>query len=148
MHWSDRADDEEEVPTFRRERASRRRFDNEAFDDPRDDREFHPLPHSRFGVASFVLAVVTGILLFVLCAIAGIMETTAPGGIDENSPVMIVLGLLLIGGLFVELLAVALGVAGLFERRRMKVFAVLGAALGAIALLGGVFLVILGLVAG
>src|SRR3546814_19935109 len=51
---------------------------------------------SVFGIASFVIAVVGGLALFVLFAIAGYLEVTTPGGVDEKSAVAIFLGLGLI----------------------------------------------------
>ena len=76
----------------------------------------HPVTrYSGFGIASFVIAIVAGLLEFVLVAAAGVLEATTPGGIDENSPVAVLLGLALIRGLLVDILGIGLGIASLCQ---------------------------------
>jgi len=103
------------------------------------------MKHSGLGIASFIMALGMGVLEFVLFIAAGIMETRTPGGIDENSPAAIVLGLALIGGLLLDMLAVGLGIAGLLQPRRKKVFAILGVIIGTMILLGVIGLIGLGM---
>jgi hypothetical protein len=101
--------------------------------------------HSRFGIASFCLALVGGTMGSVMVVIAGILETSTPGILDEEGPeVMMVGGGFILGGL-VLLLGLGLGIAGLCESRRKKVFAVLGLALNILALLGIGVLVVIGM---
>lgn len=112
-------------------------------------REAQPLPaefkHSGLGIASFMIAIGMGLLEFVLFAAAGVLETTTPGGIDENSDVAIILGLALIGGILADMMGIGLGIAGLFQPRRKKIFAVLGIIIGALVLFGVVSLIALGM---
>jgi hypothetical protein len=105
-----------------------------------------PAPaHSGLGIASFVIAMGTGLLEFVLVIIAGILESTTPGGIDENSPPGILLGLGLIGGLMLDLLGIGIGIGGLCDRKRNRLFAALGVAIGSVVLFGVLFLAAIGL---
>src|SRR5262249_14243521 len=107
--------------------------------------EFPEMKHSGLGIASFVIAVTVGLLEFVLLAIAGVLEVTTPGGIDENSPVAVVLGLTLLAGLLVNILGIGLGIAGLCESYRKKLFAVLGVVIGAVVLFGVLLVMAIGL---
>lgn len=78
------------------------------------------------GIASFVLSIVMGVVLFLLVVVLGILEMSTPGGIDEESATSIILSLLVIASLFAELVALGLGVAGILQRRRKRIFAILG----------------------
>ncbi len=103
-----------------------------------------PQKHSGLGIASFILAMVVGIGMFILIVIAGVMESRTPGGIDENAPEAVVLGLLLIGGMLLALVGGVLGLVGLFVGDNKRVFAALGLAFNVLILLGVVGLMILG----
>jgi mannose/fructose/N-acetylgalactosamine-specific phosphotransferase system component IIC len=104
--------------------------------------------HSGFGIASFVIACLAGMFELAVIVYAGLLQTTTPGGMDENSPQVIVIGLAAIGGMALDLLAIGLGVAGLFQRGRSKTFAVLGVVLGTVILLGMIGLIVLGIAMG
>ena len=125
MHWSDRDFEEEELPRFRME--------------PK---------HSGFGIASLALSLVLGLLLFLLVVVAVVLEETTPGGIDEKSPVVILLGLAMFASGFFDLVALVLGVVGLFQQHRKKVFAILGVIFSAGVLLVFFLLMVIGLLAG
>ncbi len=109
--------------------------------------ETKEMKHSRLGITSFVISLVIGIVMGILIIIAGIMEATLPGGIDENSVGAIVLGLFLLGGLFVDLVALGLGIAGLFQKERKKIFAILGIIFSGITVSGTLLLMVIGTVA-
>ncbi|WP_028453247.1 hypothetical protein [Chitinilyticum aquatile] len=100
--------------------------------------------HSGLGIASFVTSVVTAGLIFLMFIIAGVMESTTPGGIDENSPAAIIVGLCILGLLALDLLAVGLGIGGLVQSEHKKLFAALGTAFAGITLLGTILLIIIG----
>ena len=104
------------------------------------DREPGSLKHSGLGVASLVLGLAVGLLEFICIVIAGVLQASTPGGVDENSPVAIATGLVIIGGMFLGLCGIGLGVAGLFQQRK-KLFAVLGVVVGSLVMLcmGGLF---------
>ena len=75
--------------------------------------------------------------------IAGLMASR-PGGVNEESPEAIGFGLAVIAALLAELLAIGFGIAGLCQRNRKKVFAVMGVCIGAVTLLGVIGLFIIG----
>jgi hypothetical protein len=108
-------------------------------------RDYSVRTHSGLGIVSFVIAIAVGLFEFILVAIAGVLEVTTPGGIDENSPAAILLGLALVGGLLVNVLGIGLGIGGLCQRYRSKLFAVLGVVIGSVVLLGVLLLMIIGL---
>ncbi|MEJ2497014.1 MAG: hypothetical protein P8Y43_05990 [Sulfurovaceae bacterium] len=80
--------------------------------------------HSGIGIASFVISIVAGILIFIVLAIAGSIEASTPGGIDENSTEAVMIGLAIIGLLFLNVLSVGLGIGVLLQKERKKIFAI------------------------
>jgi len=102
------------------------------------------LKHSGLGIASFAIAIFAGFLVFVLVAIAVVIAVMAQGELDENTPEAILVGLGIIGALLIDLLAVVLGIAGLFQAERKKLFAVLGIIIGSLVFLGVALLIVLG----
>ena len=104
--------------------------------------------HSRLGIASFITSIVSGVLMFLLLVIAGVMETSTPGGMDENSAGAMMVGLFLFAFLGAALVALGLGIGGLIEKDRKKIFAILGTVFAAITVVGTIFILMLGLAAG
>lgn len=106
-----------------------------------------PLPslkHSGLGLASFVLSVVTAGAMFVVFLIAGVVAVSQPGGLDEKSPVAVIIGLFLVGLIVMELIALGLGISGFLQRQRKVVFAVLGTVISAITIFGTIALIVIG----
>ena len=114
----------------------------DADDDDDDDEEPE---HSGFGIASFVITCLAGLLEFAVLAYAGLLETATPEGIDEDSIQAMAIGLIMFGGLAVDLLGIGLGIAGLFQSYHRKTFAVLGVVIGGVVLIGVVGLIAVGL---
>jgi hypothetical protein len=110
------------------------------------EREEMQQKHSGLGIVSFISSLISGALLFVIIAIAGVMEVSNPDGVDEESPVVIFLGLCMFAFLFAALVAMVLGIGALFQRDRNKIFAVLGAVFSACAFFGTLLLILIGLV--
>lgn len=113
-----------------------------------DEYDFsRPLPHSGLGIASFLVGV--GALFFgiLLVVVAGIMEAARPGGIDENSPEAMVVGLLLLADVVGALVGLVLGIIGAVTAHRNKLFAGLGIGINALVLLGLIAVLIVGLLA-
>lgn len=100
--------------------------------------------HSGLGIASFIISLVAGLAILIAIVIAGIMEANTPGGIDENSPEAILLGLVLIGMMFLDLVALGLGIGALFQRDCKKIFAILGTIFSGVVVLGTAFLMVIG----
>ena len=81
---------------------------------------------SKLGIASLLISIFTAIGLFIVFLIAGVMESNTYGGIDEESAGAIILGLFLFGFGFLDLLAIGLGIAGIFQKTRERITAIIG----------------------
>lgn len=104
-----------------------------------------PRKHSGLGIASFVLALALALIMFGLFVVAGVMEASTPGGLDEESPQAVAVGLGIIGTGFGNLVGLILGIAGLCQSGRMKVFAAIGVLLNGFILAGTAATIALGL---
>ena len=104
------------------------------------------LKHSGVGIASFALSMLSGVSLFVLFGVAGYMESQSPGGMSEDDPSTMLLGVALIGAGMAQILAFVLGVVGLFQANRKKIFAILGTIFSLLAILTFGGLMVLGIV--
>ena len=103
--------------------------------------------HSGLGIASFVISIIAGLIMFALVVMAGIMTVKAGGQLDEQSPEAVVLGCSILAGSFLYLVGIGLAIGGLCQRNRHKVFPVLGLVLNIVFLLGIAVLMVIGLVA-
>jgi hypothetical protein len=106
-----------------------------------------PEKHSGPGIASFIISLVASMAMFVLIGIAGVLEVSTPGGMDEDSPAAVLIGLCMFLLLGLELLAAGLGVAGVLQQARRRVFAVLGLVISTGTMLFTLFLMMVGLMA-
>ena len=119
--------------------------------------------HSRMGIASFVISilVVVAILALVVGAPLVLSSTDAldaqsfdpadPQSIDLSNPAIIalqVIGLGFILGVLLSFVGFGLGVAGLIQRRRKRLFAIVGAVLNGLVILGVVVLILLAVAVG
>jgi hypothetical protein len=107
--------------------------------------DYQPMKHSGLGVASFIMAMVLGVLDFAIFVYAGLVEAGTPGGMDEESVVAILLGLFIIGSVFANVAGIALGIAGAIQRDRQKVFSILGVIFNSAIIFGMIGLIIIGL---
>jgi hypothetical protein len=113
------------------------------------DPQYLPEPkHSGFGIASFLITLAAGLLEFVFLACVGVLAVNNPAGLDENSPEVIFLGLGLLGGFFLSILGLVLGIVGLAQKNRKKAFAAIGVVFGSLILLGVGALFLLGIAMG
>ncbi len=121
--------------------------------------------HSRMGIASLVIAVLTTVLLVLLLVVISNAAGQLLGNADpqnvtpqdlqrslEENPgstgVLGVAGFGLVLTPFLYLLGIALGIAGLVQKRRGRLFAVLGTVFNALILLGLLILILFGAVVG
>ena len=104
--------------------------------------------HSGMGIASLVLAILVGILAVSIIAVAGVLEATTPGGLDEDAPLTALIGLAILGCPLANLFGLGLGIAGLAQRGRKKVTAILGAIGNGVVFSGVLGIIVLGLLAG
>lgn len=93
--------------------------------------------HSGFGIASFSIAGIALIMLILLFSISVYLNIINPDGLDEESPEALLLGLIMILDLFMVLIGTGLGIAGVVENGKKKVFSLLG------LIFNGVFLILL-----
>ena len=105
---------------------------------------FTRLPHSGLGISAFVISLLAGSLMVIAFVMAAALDAQT-GGLDEDSPGAIVLGLFLVLSGLGQMLALGLGIAGMLQAHRNKLFGVLGTVCAATALLGGGLLMLLGL---
>ena len=101
--------------------------------------------HSGFGIASFVASIVSGVGLFLIIVIAGVMEMSTSGGMDEESPAMVMVGLGVLAFLFIALVAFGLGIGGTIQKDRKRILAILGTVFSALSVLGTLSLILIGL---
>lgn len=102
------------------------------------------MKHSGLGIASLAISILAGLAMFVLLAIAGVMETSTPGGIVEESAAAVVIGLFFFALIFAQVIAAALGIAGLMQKQRQKVMAILGLVFATLAIIFSVAILLLG----
>lgn len=104
--------------------------------------------HSGFGITSFAMALTFAIGLLALVVVAGVIETNTPGGMDEESSTAVIIGLLLFAGVFAEILALILGIVGVAQASRKKVFGILGICVSMLTMFCIAALMFIGLAAG
>jgi hypothetical protein len=102
------------------------------------------LKHSGLGIASLITSIVAAMLVFLVLLVAGVLEASSEGGIDEESPLAVAIGLSLLAFLGVALAALGMGIGGLLQKNRKKVCAVLGTVFSALTLVGTLSLMVLG----
>ena len=100
--------------------------------------------HSKLAVASFVTAIVGGLLFLTLGVSIGYMELNTPGGIDETSKAVILMGFGIILALFVLLISLGLGISGLIQKERKRVFSILGVIFSSVVIFILLIAIILG----
>ena len=100
---------------------------------------------SRLGVASLILSVCSIVFIIILFIVAGVWEASAPGGVDENSPAAVILGLFLVAGLGSLLVSIGLGVAGIFQKQRLRICAFIGTALSSASFIAAASTIAIGM---
>ncbi len=100
--------------------------------------------HSGMGIAAFVISLLAGAFMLGLVVVAGAIEMSTPGGMDERSLTALGLGLLILLTMVADVVAAALGIAALAQRDRKKVFGILGLVFAVATLIGVVVLMIVG----
>lgn len=99
---------------------------------------------SGLGIASFVLSIFCGFLVFAIIMIAGYLEMSRPEGIDDKSPEAFIVGFSIILAMGMTVVAFGLGLAALFQRNRRMSLAVLGMFFSSMIIVGTVLLSIIG----
>ena len=102
------------------------------------------MKHSSLGIASFVLSLVTGLAMAVVVTVAGVLESTTPGGMAESSFSAVIIGLFVIFLLGGTLLALGFGIAGCRQKDRKRILAVLGTVFASFTILVTIALIVIG----
>jgi len=106
------------------------------------------LKHSGLGIASLIVSIFAAVSEFTLIVAAGIMGASSHGGIDENEIGVMILGFFIIGGFMLALSGFILGLAGLFQKYRKKIFPALGLAFNIIIMTAVAGLILIGIIVG
>jgi hypothetical protein len=99
-------------------------------------------PHSGLALSSFAISVVGFLIAFAVFAVAGYLNASVEGGIAEESPQAVMIGLIIIAVCFSFVLGIALGIAGVVQDSKSRVFGIIG-----IVCNGGALLLVAGLLA-
>jgi hypothetical protein len=134
--FADDDDDDWDEPRRVRRRRRDEEDDGYAYD--------RPLPHSGLGIAACVIAAGVLVCAVVIFAVAGLLETSRPGGIGDDSTEAAVLGGLLLIDVVAALIGLVLGIVGVAQHRRNKLFAGIGLGANALLLLGLLALFVIG----
>ncbi len=102
---------------------------------------------SGLGIASLILSILIGLMLFVAVCFAGFMEASTPGGMADESPFLVLIGLFILAGMFGNFVGIVLAAVGLAQKNRAKTVSVIGLSLNIMCLLGVAALMVIGTVA-
>ena len=95
-----------------------------------------------------MLAMLIGMLAVGLFVTAGIVGSSSPGGIDEQSALVMIIGFGVFAIIGLSLVGSVLGIAGLFQSNRNRTFSILGLIFNTLIVLGLVGLIFIGLAVG
>ncbi len=100
--------------------------------------------HTGVGIASFVLGVLAGLTAFGLLVVSVALAMRAGDEIDDDTVMFASLGLGLLGVIALAIVGLVLGIGGLAQANRRRVFAILGVCCNSVVLLGIAALIVLG----
>jgi hypothetical protein len=112
-------------------------------DEPAAGRRWEDLPHSGLGIASFILGL-SAVCLFLALLILAIAAENRPRYYRDDT-LEAILGLLSCGLGLITLVGGGLGIGGVCQSRRRKVFGIIGLCLNGVFLLGILLLIFVGL---
>jgi len=101
--------------------------------------------HSLIGIAAFSLSLIVGILMMAFFILAGILNSQRVEG-ARAYPGQTLVGLAIILLLGVDVLAVALGLATLFQKGTNRLFGIIGLAIAGLTIVGTMGLMLVGLI--
>jgi hypothetical protein len=92
--------------------------------------------HSRLGFVSFITSIVAGILALLTLGIATILGMSEPAELTTYSESAACVGIIVIVLFLASLVALGLGIGGLFQKNQKKIYAILGIAISAAIIVG------------
>jgi hypothetical protein len=106
------------------------------------------LRHSGLGIASVVIGAIGALTVFATVIVAGYLEMSTPGGMDEDSPVVTMLGLVVCTGCLTAMIGAGLAAGGLFQPNRNRVLPIIGLVINGVIILTVMVLMVVGLMMG
>jgi hypothetical protein len=103
-----------------------------------------PRGHWFLGIASFFLALASGFFMLGVFVLGLVLSAREPYGIDDDSPMIAIFGILFIFGISVDVVAITVGGVSLGVEKQNKAFAWLGIGIGATILIGSICLMAVG----
>ena len=97
--------------------------------------------HSGFGVASFIISLMTLGLYVLIFTLTFIFAGIAPESVDRESPVARVSVFLLLLGILANLIGLVLGIAGVRQKNRKRLLSILGIIFNSAILIGFMVLI-------
>ncbi|MBN1552965.1 hypothetical protein JW979_15935 [bacterium] len=102
------------------------------------------LKHSGLGIASFIISISSLIFIIFVFVLAGMIAMSNPSGIPDDSPILMLIGFLVIIGLMAAMIGIGLGIGGICTKTRKRLFAILGTVINGVIFLTVIFLFIVG----
>ena len=100
---------------------------------------------SILGLSSLIISIFTALGLFITFLIAGYFESISAGGLEEESTEAVLIGLFILGFSFLDLLAMCLGIAGIFQKVRDRITAIIGTSISSATLIITISLIGIGM---
>ena len=94
------------------------------------------LKHSGLGIASFIVSLAMGVYFILVVFVAAVIATVTPGDMPDTSPAAVIIGLFAVLGLIGCVAGIGLGIAGMCQKNRKKVFSILGLIINGLIVLG------------
>ena len=95
--------------------------------------------HSGYGIASFILFIAVFLALIILYTVLVVTHASDPQLLEQESIGVAVVGFVIMGSSLFVLVGIGLGIAGIFQKEKRKVFSVLGLVFNFLILLWLVF---------
>lgn len=106
------------------------------------------IKHSGLGIASFIIGIIQSIASFTAIIISGATYATYSIPTENQEIIFAIIGLVIFVGLFIHLIGIGLGIAGLLQKNRKKVFSILGLIFNISCVMVVILIICLGLIAG
>ena len=103
--------------------------------------------HSGLGISAFIIAMVSGVIFWISVIMATAVELSNGSGGDAELMYGLV-GLVMFFVLFLNLIGTGLGIAGVIQKTKKRLFAILGIVFNGLTIVVFIFLLILGLAFG
>ncbi|MFO0970320.1 MAG: hypothetical protein U0793_32630 [Gemmataceae bacterium] len=121
------------------------RWDDEDYDNRGRRNDPWNWPHSGLGVASFIIVMCGFVICTLMIVLGAVIAANSRGWGPNPAEVFLIGGGMILGGIL-DLTALGLGIGGMCQPQRKKVFAILGTVFSALILIGALTLFLMALV--